>query len=434
MNKKSVDLELMSNNLIIMGLSPVYIGSGETYSQLDYIHHQDHIYILDFDKLLTQIPIEVIDDLTNDIQENFENNIWKGDVKEFLSKYGINWRESVAKEYKLMGKIGKNEINQFIKTGEHIYIPGSSIKGAMRTAILFKILKNHPEKKNEIIKSVIDNFNDREIIKLIQTNGATDLLRALLISDSITNEDIPIKIVESRVYHLRDKESTIPIYYEILDKDFISVGTIKINNKLVDANILVSDHFDLRRENLFEAINSFSKEIIYYELKEFIKQDDPNLSEIIEFYKNLNSKLEGLKHNECILRLGQGSSVLGITLFLNFKDNKSIVSKYKGLEMFHFSIPDRDNRAYGIAKKGRFTIIPDRDSPNKPLINEKWLCSVVATRGSTKYVNLIEKISMSFDLERQKESGYLFPLTRKFVVSENNKLTVPLGWVKLTWE
>lgn len=434
MSNKNVDLELKSNNLRITGLSPVYIGSGAKYSQLDYIHRENHIFILDFDNLLTQIPLEVIDDLTNDIQENFKNNVWKGNVEEFLSKYKINWEESVAKKYELMGKIGRNEINQFIKTGEHIYIPGSSIKGAIRTAILFKILKDHPEKKNAFVKGIINNFNDREIMKLIQTEGATDLLRALMISDSITKEDMPIKIVESRVYHLRDKESTIPIYYEILDKDFKSVGTVKINTKLIDAKILVSEHFELRQENIIEAINSFSKDIINYELNVFIKQDDPNLSDIIEFYKNLNSQLEGLKHNECILRLGQGSSVLGITLFLNFQDNKSIVSKYKGLEIFHFSIPDRNNRAYGIARQGRFTIIADRESPNRPLINEKWLCSVVATIGSTKYVNLIEKISKSFDLERQKESGYLYPLTRKFVISENNKLTAPLGWVKLTWE
>ncbi len=434
MSKENQLGESKSQNLVITGLSPVFIGSGEKYSQLDYFSQENNIYILDFDQLLAKISLEVIDDLTNDIQQNFENNIWKGDVQEFLSKYEINWEDSVARKYNLIGKIGRNEINQFIKTGENIYIPGSSIKGAIRTALLFKILKDHPEKKNAVTGSVLHNFKDRDIIRLIQTDGSNDLLRALQISDSNINEDPLIKIVETRVYHLRDKESKIPIYYEILDKGFSYRSSIKINSKLVDANVLVSQYFDLTQGKIIGAVNAFSKEIIAYELQEFMEQKDPNLSEMINFYQDLTSELEGLENNECILRLGQGSSVFGITLFLNFKDNNSIVFKYKGLETFHFNIPDRDNRKFGIARQGQFTIIPDRDSPHKPLLNESWLCNIVAVRRNTKYVNLLEKTSKLYDFESQRGNSYLFPLTRKFVVSENNRFTAPLGWVKLRWE
>ena len=434
MTDKGINVSQKSHILTLRGLSPLHIGSGEKYSQLDYIYHENYIFILDFDKLISEIPLEIIDDLTNDINENFENNIWKGDTKEFLSRYKIDWEKSVEKKYDLIGRIGKNEINQFIKTGNQIYIPGSSIKGAVRTAILFKILKEHPEKKQDVIRNVIDHFNDKEIMKLIQKDGTTDLLRALIISDSHIDKTSPIKITGSTVYHLRNKESTIPIYYEILDENFYSSGTIKINYKLTDSKALISDNFDLTQDNIINAINAFSKEIIDYELKEIIDRIDPNLDDIIGFYKKLNNELTHLKDSECILRLGQGSSILGITLFLNFKDNKQIVRKYKGLEIFHFNIPDRYNKEYGIAKQGRYTILPDRDSPNKPKLNEKWLCSVVTIRGTNKYVTLLEKIKESFDIEEEKARGYLFPLTRKFVVSDNEKLIAPFGWVKLTWD
>ncbi|KKM63511.1 hypothetical protein LCGC14_1510730 [marine sediment metagenome] len=56
-------IEKESYKLSIQGLSPLYIGSGDTYSQLDYISTEGKIHILDFNKILSSIPEEVIDDL-----------------------------------------------------------------------------------------------------------------------------------------------------------------------------------------------------------------------------------------------------------------------------------------------------------------------------------------------------------------------------------
>lgn len=434
MNDERSIVDQESHNLILKGLSPLFIGSGAKYSQLDYVHHNNRIHILDFDKLLTQIPPEAIDELTNDINSNFDNNIWRGDIKEFLSKYTAEWEKLVEKKYELIGKIGKNEINQFIKTGNQIYIPGSSVKGAIRTAILFKILTDHPNRKRASIPNVLERFNDREIMGLIRNDGTTDLLRALIISDSQINENSNIKIVASTVYHLKNKESTIPIYYEILDKNFSGLGSVKINRKLVESNTLISKNFDLTREKILEAINSFSKEIINYELTKFKDRKDSNLEGIVNFYENLRRELGNLEDDECIMRLGQGSSILGLTMFLQYKENKQIIRKYKNLEIFHFNISDKFNRGYGIARKGRFTILPDRDSQNRPKLNEKWVCSIVATRGKNRYVNLLERITDSFGSGSVAESTYLYPLTRKFVVSVNNKLLSPFGWIKIKWE
>lgn len=430
-----------SSEIVITGLSPIFIGSGEKYSQLDYINKNNRIYILDFDKILEQIPAESINDLTKEILVNFKNNIWKGDIDKFLNKYNIDWNKFIEKEYDLIGKMGKNEINQFIKTGDRIYIPGSSIKGAIRTAVLFDILKRNPDIKNRILPYVLTDFRDQEIVKLIQSDGRTALLRALMISDSfLENKNNYIKVIQTNVYHLRDKEFTIPIFYEVLDKGFESKNSIKINYKLLDSNTLITQYFNLTKNEILRAINVFSREIIDYELKVFENQNDPNLSEVINFYKDLKSQLDSLKKNECILRLGQGSSAIGISLFLNFQDNIQVVRKYKGLEIFTFNIPDRDNRSLGIARQGGFTILTDRESPQRPRLNETWLCSVVSTikRTRIKYVSLIEKISSKKDIDQDSQRSFLYPLTRKFLVSQlddgTKKNIYPFGWVKLKWE
>ncbi len=422
-----------SYKLSIEGLSPLFIGSGNTYSQLDYISAEGKIHILDFDKILSQVPEELIDDLTNDINQNFWNNRWQGNVEEFLNKYEINWRDFIEKSYELRGEIRDNEINQFIKTGDLIYIPGSSIKGAIRTAILFDILDKHPREKERINQRILYNFNHREIIKLIQSDGKTDLLRALIVTDQkLKNSLSSIKVDETTVYHLRNKQPTVPIFNEVLDKGFQSEGAIKINRKLVDSGKLISIHFDLRAENLIKAINSFSKTIIAYELRTFKEQYDFNLEELIKFYEDLQTKIISLSDNECVLRLGQGSSVLGITLFLNFSDNKEAVRKFKGLEIIRFDLPDRRNPKNAVAKQGRILILVDRNSRNRPHINETWLCSVKSIRGRSKYVSLLERITPSFDIE--KRGDLLYPLTRKLVISADNKLLFPFGWIKLTWE
>jgi CRISPR-associated protein Csm5 len=427
----SKNTQYKSYTLSLTGLSPLFIGSGDTYSQLDYVYHNNKIHIIDFDKLLEQIPIEVIDDLTNEISENFKNNIWEGDIKNFLAKYHFNWQESVEKTYEIMSSIGRNEIQQFIKTGERIYIPGSSLKGAMRTALLFHILETHPQKKERLAGNINRYFKDRKVRELIQDDGSNDLLRALIVSDSHLSKDSPIKIVPSTVYHLQNRESTIPIYYEILDTDFISQGTLKINTKLITSNALKSDTFSLSKNTLIRAINSFSKTVIAYELNQFTSRKDSKLDPIIAFYTNLRDIVDNnLDEDECIIRLGQGSSILGITLFLNFRDNQEIINKYAGLEIFHFNVKDRNNPGFGISRTGGFTILPDRNSPNRPRLNEYWLCRVVATRKRTKFVILLERVESRPD---DDESGILYPLTRKFIVS-NDILKVPFGWVKLTWE
>lgn len=439
MNNQNVDITHDFYNITLMGLSPLYIGAGDKYSQLDYIVKDNKIYILDFDELLSQIPMEVINDLTNEITQNFQNNIWAGDVEEFLGKYEINWQKCIEKTYDLVGVIGKNEINQFIKTGNIIYIPGSSVKGAIRTAIFFDIIDNHPNKRKELEKTLLRYFNDRDIKKLLQSerksDAKRDLLRALIISD-FELEKKNVLITKSYVYHLREKEKTIPIYNEVLTRNFTSSGSIKINKKLINTkNALFTDYFDLKKENIINAINNLSNTIIEHELKEFNALGDPELNDIIQFYENLTNQMKSLEENECILRLGQGSSVLQITLFLNFKHNKQIVAKYKNLELVNFNAPDNRDRGKVISRKEGKTYIIDKKAKltgEKPKLKETWLCEVPKkSKGKTIFVKPLNRVTDSFNFEGL---NLLYPLTRKFMVSKENKLKLPFGWVKLTWK
>ena len=418
-----------SLRLEITGVSPVFIGSGDLYSQLDYVVENQKLHLLNFDSLLNEIPLNLIDDLTKNISDNFSNNRWEGDVKTFLEDYDLDWKKHVEQSHELIGEIGKNELHQFIKTSDRLYIPGSSVKGAIRTCILFSILKNNPALRNREESTILRYFSDRNFQDLIRTSANDDLLRALIISDlHLSDPTNYTKIMESSVYHLENKENTIPIFYEVLDEGFRGSGSIKINKHLIENDVLKTQYFDLTISSLMKAVNEFSQEIIAHELNTFQSQKDDNLSQIISFYTSLDQQIKNLGKNECILRIGQGSSVLAVTLFLNFQDNKRIVQKYRNLELVKFDIPDRNDRRHAIANKGGRPYLIDKNSPYRPQLNETWLCSIIP-RGRTVYVKLLEKMEPSQQFLTQE---LLYPLTRKFILNHKQQLGLPFGWVKLS--
>ncbi len=357
------DLELES-------LSPIHIGSGDVYSQLDYVSKNNKVFILDFDKILENLARESIDDLTYDILRNFDNNRWAGNVEKFFEKYGIHWKKFVEREYDLVGEIGKNEIKRFICSGRGAYIPGSSLKGAIKTAVFFSILKNNKKIRENIIKNLKWDWNDKEIKNLVSPNSFKDLFRAFQISDSQTIENI--KIAVSRVYHFEKKRFDTSIVYQIADK-FNTNITCKIDRKLIETNQLKKENFNLTKENIFKACNDFSKEIIKYELEKLDKVDDRKLSKINEFYRKLEEKTKNLGQNECLLRVGQGSSSIATTMFLALKEDGEIREKF---------------------------------------IRE---ISRIKRRRYNKSEEIVE----------------FFPLTSKFILESNQIAARPLGWAKL---
>ena len=308
--------------------------------------------------------------MTNDIIRNFNNNKWEGNVEDFFKNYGIDWTKYIEREYKLIGKIGRNEIRQCIKTGDKAYIPGSSIKGAIKTAVFYSILDKNEDHKEIIARTVLESARnaprsqrkskDGPIRKLLGKPPFNDLFRALQISDSGSISSI--QIAATNAYSLKGKHYKIPVIYETIDEYQCNI-TVKIDDKLQDTNQIKKDCYRLSKKALIESCNSFSKEIVSNEIQQLANNNDHKISSIKEFYKKLNLKLAKLKENECILRIGQGSGFTAMTVYLALKD----------IEKFY-----------------------DR-------------------------------------LIRKKDRDASYPTTRRFLTPTNNFASKPLGWVKLSW-
>lgn len=136
---------LESFTLKLKLLSPVFIGSGMEINKKEYLFYSNKAYILDFSKLVAFLDNKgFINDYTNFMLSP------KNDLNLWFTSMGINKEEYTAfTKYELSAEDALDDrhslkgIQLFIKDTYGLpYIPGSSLKGALRTAILSKMLND----------------------------------------------------------------------------------------------------------------------------------------------------------------------------------------------------------------------------------------------------------------------------------------------------
>ncbi|HZK43632.1 MAG TPA: type III-A CRISPR-associated RAMP protein Csm5 [Syntrophomonadaceae bacterium] len=134
-------------NVTLRTLSPLFIGSGERYTKKEYIFdaNKREIYFPNLPKFIAFLKKQ---NLLNHY-ENFLLQARERDLRNFLRKNGINPQEySAFTEYQIDAEEAAehpkfHEIVTFIKDAYGLpYIPGSSLKGAIRTAIAAQLIKS----------------------------------------------------------------------------------------------------------------------------------------------------------------------------------------------------------------------------------------------------------------------------------------------------
>lgn len=124
--------------LTLLTLAPVFIGSGITYSSKEYIYENNKYYFPQMEKLYKYITQRHVDATFEKFLMNKRNHLR---LIDFLNDQRITERKfggfviDVDKEL-IENPAKLNEIIGFMKDGlGNAYIPGSSLKGALRTLI-----------------------------------------------------------------------------------------------------------------------------------------------------------------------------------------------------------------------------------------------------------------------------------------------------------
>ena len=371
----------------LITFSPLHIGDGGELIPFEYIQEDNKIKVYPFDYFIDKLYETYKDpkDLLPKLIE-LKEIATKAGLKENLKNYFKRAKISIPSKYEITTKVNipaENNIKTFIKNLEGPYIPGSEIKGALRTVFLYGILKNDIKKKNQFltqleqlkpeIKKLTNIYDEREkkmkkkeilnklselienlevkIFRANQKDAQYDLFKAVIISDSspISYNDLyidAIKVLNSS----RDLRS----YSEVLKEGL----KIKLNG-FIDEKIALEGLkrltiFDekLKNQNIEKVTWQFLKEsaIDFYlsliqKEKNFIKNkvNGPELKNfLLTQLEKLETTINEVKKSSKILiplRIGQHQGYLSITIMQLVKEERPNLFS----EVFKVSAPQVRN-------------------------------------------------------------------------------------------
>lgn len=200
-------------------LSPTFIGSGEEYDRCDYIYDGQYINIIEQNKWIEYlIKEDLLDEFTDKLGKsgkNLEIDKWLKSKNKDLKKV---IKRCCIKKFKIsnMTDFKSNTIHSFVKNIEgKPYIPGSSIKGA-------------------IISALVGYYGgqkkwDADKIQKIKIKGIS-------ISDSTSFDLENLELYKKKdriIINGEEKQNELPIYRECAIPGTVVDFTIRIDEKLI---------------------------------------------------------------------------------------------------------------------------------------------------------------------------------------------------------
>jgi CRISPR-associated protein Csm5 len=296
-------------------LSPIHIGSGGEIDPLSYIIDSGRLYGVSFDKFVYA--------MSDETRTRFEGLIDKGDLieirkfvaehinKEKDTNFSIAVSPKVASLYKSKISDIQNQllIYPFIRTnGDSIpLIPGSSIKGAIRTALISEMAKNsnlpkpRDAREEYTFESAILGYKD----------GKDDPFRGIKIKDrSLQRDDTIIREVKNISRKKGGLEANnIQIICEVIQAQLTGKGVnfeteMSFDDELYSTKYL-SKTFTI--EQVFKSCRNFYRDKMEQEHNKFYRN-----SEIEKFSDQLlNTSFD---EKSFPFRLGRFSGVESVTL------------------------------------------------------------------------------------------------------------------------
>ncbi len=315
-------------------LTPVHIGSGvKLANKIDFKISEDK----------QRLAIINQSDLIKYLEENPD------EIENFLSNKLEKLKKTPdGKTYNINGNY-VGEIYQFERDGNgKPYVPGSSIKGAIRTAILVKLFSDlSQEEREKILNEAKDlrkgeNWASEPIVnEIFGSDSNYNLMRTLQVNDAYSRVDVDLEhlhlmsLKSENEYGWKkmgkDKKTnqpfplqTDPKYSTSIFVEALSIGTkdyfsMNLDNFLLD-NQLAKNELKFKEgainavRNLTSIINLYSIEKLKSEKQFFEKLTTPKkLNLVIKEIDNLIKKIENLSKDEFIMRISWGSGWKGMT-------------------------------------------------------------------------------------------------------------------------
>lgn len=281
-------------------ISPLHIGNGNEFTLIDFIMDNKNFINIDFDKV-----VDYCSEKNIKLAEEIEEKLDKFKMEEFFKKNNLNSED--FSRYVIPMKIDfdrirqtKPRVREFIKDANKLpYIPGSSIKGAIRTAIFWSALDD-----KDIFKYCDELYDSRVKPKtackkleqkIFGKDAHEDFFRALRISDT---RQLEIQTLEVNEIKIIGNPESIPTYIENLKAESRTNFDMWIDEKVSYGDM---DKY-LNIKNILKICNEFSMSVVE---KQSMYNDFEDSTK--KFFKeDLKNNIKNCKDNEAIFNLGWG--------------------------------------------------------------------------------------------------------------------------------
>ncbi|MGC9523581.1 MAG: type III-A CRISPR-associated RAMP protein Csm5 [Anaerolineae bacterium] len=308
-------------------LTPLHIGSGETLlHRYDYAIHDRRTWRLDGDAILdaqnlddpalvarlaATPPADLLDRSRDYVPDNG------------LFRYVINGTPRSRAE-------GAQLIEQIKNACDRPYLPGTSLKGALRTALLWEAWERRglQPAMNQLNRS--GRFAAQRYERdLLGRNPNQDLLRALHVSDSASVGADALMVANAQVIH-QSGDLASPIEMEALKPDTVLELTLKVDDALFSA---WAERAHLRGRTLLEhlpqVVQRHTAQRVETEMAWF--KEVRSARAIYDFYRQLPTS--GLPDHLCLLQVGWGTGwddkTFGSRLRADPRFMEDVISRYK---------------------------------------------------------------------------------------------------------
>jgi len=325
-------------------LTPTIIANGNIISPIEYIIVNKRYY---------RMSEKVYEKILDKYSTNLNRSIYQL-LNGKIDPYIFNILKKHAKEYSIYSMpidTSKTEgtiIEHFKNYNYTTIIPSSTIKGFIRTSLLYYMLKKNvnllikacnriEETLSEINTSLLlGNFYrarreakrvSEEIEKMVFRVGNADILKNLRIFLNKVN-NLENVLSELKVINRNNKQTISQQLAEFIRKGsfeyiaLVNIDKYKIYNEddIEQYNLYIEKTRKmLDKDTLFDALKTYSRDIFDYE-KDLLK----------EIYNNVDNFERFFNKRSFVIRIGFGSGHLWKTIILLLiKNNKSLYDKLK---------------------------------------------------------------------------------------------------------
>jgi CRISPR-associated protein Csm5 len=321
-------------------LSPVHVGNGEKISRLEFLVEKGRLKVYKFDRIISTIERIANPQLKNNAYLWFKTSK-NLSLEEFLRNFKLTLEPNY--ELEINGSLNSSQVEEFIKTLEGPYIPGSELKGSIRHLIACAWFMDKPDLVIEKVKQLLNSGRARDQKEQNNVEGELersvfypkgekdakfDVLKVLSIPDS---QPLPYQSLRVEVPKLVGSNRTL-LPCEALREGVEFEMEININKnayrgletqrKLPE----IGKHFS--DENAFwnflvECSRKFYSKLLDEEISFFRNRQPDTAKQHLEKLKN------HLNTGGVLLRLGKHEGILSTTLLLIVKEkDKALFDKF----------------------------------------------------------------------------------------------------------